>query len=259
MSVLLAENPVSPTDQYPAATVVSGISSWYLGTPKEPSLPDKYPKIVLSSPFATPLMVAITNIGIAFEALVRGDEEICQRTYDDLVPLSGQSMIHVAIDRLLGQLAHAAGDVAKSVHHFEDALAFCNKAGYRPEYAWSCWEFASVLLDRSDSGDRLRAEELLQEALQISTELGMPPLRARVEELSARIDEPDPPAYPEGLTQREVEVLRLVAAGKTDREIADELIIAVRTVTTHVGNILNKTGASNRAEAASFATRHGLD
>ena len=50
----------------------------------------------------------------------------------------------------------------------------------------------------------------------------------------------------------------LVGADRTDREIAEELIISVRTVTTHVGNILNKTAASNRAEAASFATRHGL-
>ncbi|HIM63435.1 MAG TPA: response regulator transcription factor [Dehalococcoidia bacterium] len=40
--------------------------------------------------------------------------------------------------------------------------------------------------------------------------------------------------------------------------MADGLVIAVRTVTTHVGNILNKTGAANRAEAASFANQHGL-
>jgi len=44
----------------------------------------------------------------------------------------------------------------------------------------------------------------------------------------------------------------------TDQEIADGLVIAVRTVTTHVGNILNKTCAANRAEAASFANQHGL-
>ena len=51
---------------------------------------------------------------------------------------------------------------------------------------------------------------------------------------------------------------RLVAAGRTDREIAEELIISIRTVTTHVDNILNKTGAANRAEAAAYAVRHGL-
>ena len=51
---------------------------------------------------------------------------------------------------------------------------------------------------------------------------------------------------------------RLVAAGRTDREIAEELIISIRTVTTHVCNILNKTGAANRAEVAGYAVRHGL-
>jgi DNA-binding NarL/FixJ family response regulator len=66
------------------------------------------------------------------------------------------------------------------------------------------------------------------------------------------------PAYPDGLTQREVEVLRLIAAGRTDREIAEELIISVRTVTTHVSHLLNKTGVANRAEAATYAARHGL-
>ena len=55
------------------------------------------------------------------------------------------------------------------------------------------------------------------------------------------------PAYPDGLTQRELDVIRLFAAGRTDREIAGELVISVRTVTTHVGNILNKTGAAHRA------------
>ena len=99
---------------------------------------------------------------------------------------------------------------------------------------------------------------LLDESLQISTDLGMAPLRLRVEELMSRTGRANAPAYPAGLTQREVEVLRLVAAGRTDREIDEELFIAVRTVTTHVGNILNKTGASNRVEAAGFAIRNGL-
>jgi DNA-binding NarL/FixJ family response regulator len=80
---------------------------------------------------------------------------------------------------------------------------------------------------------------------------------AALQEQAAAQPSKDSP-YPSGLTKREVEVLLLVAAGRTDREIADELIIAVRTVTTHVGNILNKTGAANRAEAASYANQHGL-
>ena len=83
----------------------------------------------------------------------------------------------------------------------------------------------------------------------------------RLTELQEKMDSTPgrAPLFPDGLTQREVEVIRLVAAGRTDREIAEELVIGNRTASTHVRNILNKTGASNRAEAASYATRHGLD
>jgi NarL family two-component system response regulator LiaR len=55
-----------------------------------------------------------------------------------------------------------------------------------------------------------------------------------------------------------VEVLRLIASGKTDREIAEELLISVMTVSTHVRNLLNKTNVANRTEAATYAARHGL-
>jgi DNA-binding NarL/FixJ family response regulator len=55
-----------------------------------------------------------------------------------------------------------------------------------------------------------------------------------------------------------MEVLRLLVAGRTDRDIADELQISPRTATTHVGHILDKLGAENRTEAATAAVRLGL-
>ena len=113
-------------------------------------------------------------------------------------------------------------------------------------------------MERKGSEDHLRAQELLEEALQISTDLGMPPLRQQVDDLISRAGETPASGYPGGLSQREVDVLRLISNGKTDREIAEELIIAIRTVNTHVGNILNKTGATNRPEAAIYASGHGL-
>jgi pimeloyl-ACP methyl ester carboxylesterase/DNA-binding CsgD family transcriptional regulator len=60
------------------------------------------------------------------------------------------------------------------------------------------------------------------------------------------------------LTSREVEVLRLIAEGRSNQEIAQELVISINTVTNHVKNILGKTGTANRTEAAGFAHRHGL-
>jgi pimeloyl-ACP methyl ester carboxylesterase/DNA-binding CsgD family transcriptional regulator len=62
----------------------------------------------------------------------------------------------------------------------------------------------------------------------------------------------------QGLSTREVEVLRLLAAGKSNGQIADELVISQNTVIRHVSNIFAKIGAANRAEAASYATRHGI-
>jgi DNA-binding CsgD family transcriptional regulator/tetratricopeptide (TPR) repeat protein len=65
-------------------------------------------------------------------------------------------------------------------------------------------------------------------------------------------------SHPNGLSEREVEVLRRVAAGRTNQQIADELVISLNTVARHVSNIFDKAGVANRAEAASFAHSRGL-
>ena len=72
------------------------------------------------------------------------------------------------------------GDLDQSVEHFEDALASCEKAGYRPELAWTCCDYAGTLLKRNEPGDREKAMSLLDESLSISRELGMRPLMERV-------------------------------------------------------------------------------
>jgi len=78
----------------------------------------------------------------------------------------------------------------------------------------------------------------------------------RLEQLAAK--SAPAPAYPDGLTQREVEVLRAAAAGKSNPEIADELFISPNTVARHLTNIFAKTGTSSRAESSVYAARHGL-
>lgn len=64
--------------------------------------------------------------------------------------------------------------------------------------------------------------------------------------------------YPAGLSEREAEVLRLVAAGRTNQQISECLFISLNTINFHLRNIFNKTGAQNRTEAAAFAHRCGL-
>ena len=149
------------------------------------------------------------------------------------------------------------GNLDEARAHFEDAIAFCRKASYRTELAWSLCDYAEL---RQEQGERREASTLLEEALSISTELGMRPLMEKATSLREKIESQPTksPAYPQGLTEREVEVLRLVAAGRSNPEIAEELFISPRTVTTHVSNILNKTNSANRAEASTFASQHGL-
>jgi pimeloyl-ACP methyl ester carboxylesterase len=88
------------------------------------------------------------------------------------------------------------------------------------------------------------------------------PFPDQMEDIAQAIDsflaESDQPELSTGLTAREAEVLRLVALGRSNRQIAEELTISVNTADRHVSNILTKIGASNRAEAASFAVRNRL-
>ena len=217
--------------------------------------------VIASSPFA--YRVTVANVGLALIAVQKGDVEAAQEQYAVLESVPRIMLLYISTVRTLGLLAQTMGNLNQASTHFEDALSFCRKAGYRPELAWTCCDYADMLLDpstgsgRTVASDRAKAMSLLEESLAISTELGMRPLMDRVTEL-IHARSATAPAYPDGLTHREVEVLRLVATGRTDREIAEELLISVATVSTHVRNLLNKTNAANRAEAAIYASRHDL-
>jgi tetratricopeptide (TPR) repeat protein len=121
------------------------------------------------------------NAGLALLAVRKGDRSAATEHYDYLVAQRG-TMIETtsSVDRLLGLLSQTMGDLSQAATHFEDALAFCRKAGYRPELAWACCDYADMLRQRDAQGDRAKAITLLDEALAVSSELGMRPLMERV-------------------------------------------------------------------------------
>jgi DNA-binding NarL/FixJ family response regulator/tetratricopeptide (TPR) repeat protein len=136
----------------------------------------------------------------------------------------------------------------------------------RPPLAAYCrWRQAEALLAAGVS--RAEASQPLSQAHAIATRIGATPLaeelqllaqRARLELASPDTGSPDEKQGIEetlGLTPREAEVLALLARGYTNREIADTLVISVRTAGVHVSHILRKLGAPNRLEAAAIAHR----
>ncbi|MFH1084725.1 MAG: hypothetical protein V1772_03030, partial [Chloroflexota bacterium] len=80
----------------------------------------------------------------------------------------------------LGIIAQGAGMTDVAAAHFEDALAHCGKAGYWPELAWTCCDYADLLLERNAPSDHERAIAMLDEGLSIARELGMKPLVERI-------------------------------------------------------------------------------
>ena len=160
-------------------------------------------------------------------------------------------------DRLLGSLATVMKKWDVAERHFEAALAMDTRTGWRVWLAHTRHRYAVMLHLRAAAGDAERARALLAGALVDSTALGMQALTPRIEALAAAIIAP-PPSWPSGLTGREVEVLRLMAMGRNNREIAQVLAISPNTVANHVRSILEKTYTANRTEAAAFASREGL-
>jgi DNA-binding NarL/FixJ family response regulator len=131
--------------------------------------------------------------------------------------------------------------------------------GYVYEEARSRWRLAEALLA---AGARDEATEAAGAAHAVAARLGAAPLLARIEALArrARLDIAGvtQSTGAAGLTPRELEVLRLVADGRTNQQIADVLFISRKTASVHVSHILSKLDVRNRGEAAAVAHRLGL-
>jgi DNA-binding NarL/FixJ family response regulator len=118
------------------------------------------------------------------------------------------------------------------------------------------------------AGSADRAGTSLRQARSIASELGAAPLLVEIDAVSRRtrisIEAParvildESSAQSLGLTPREAEVLALVAAGRTNRQIGDELFVSDKTASVHVSNILRKLGVNSRVDAAAVAQRLGI-
>ena len=133
---------------------------------------------------------------------------------------------------------------------------------HRAAYCW--WRVAQAQVGRGEPPSTIA--EALQRAHELSEE--MQPLRAAVDEIArrahirltarpARVRRATPVELPVALTARELEILRHVAAGRSNSQIAHDLFISPKTVSVHVSNLLRKIGVSNRLQAAGWAEQVG--
>ena len=196
-----------------------------------------------------------------------GDARRAAVLYQCLLPHDGYTLVVGPTAACYGAAAYYLGRLAATMcrweeaqRHFAAALAMNARMGAKPALAHTQYAYAKMLLAREQPDDRAPAMSLLDEALAISLELGMHTLEERVVALRAgvRSRPRSPQSYPDGLTQREVEVLRLIAVGRSNRDIANVLFVSPNTVASHVRSILTKTSTANRTEAAAYARRHDL-
>jgi DNA-binding CsgD family transcriptional regulator len=161
--------------------------------------------------------------------------------------------------RFLGMLASLSGDWPTAERHFAESLAMNGRMGALSPLSHTQCDFADMLLRRGVPGDPAAARALLDQAGERAASLELKALADRVAALRERLGNAAlRAALPDNLTAREAEVLRLLAIGRGNADIAIALEISQSTVATHVHNILTKTGCANRTEAAAYAVRNSL-
>jgi DNA-binding CsgD family transcriptional regulator/tetratricopeptide (TPR) repeat protein len=198
---------------------------------------------------------------LADACAVCSDARHAALVYDELAPFAGSVVVvaglvayYGALDRYLGTLAACTGDWAAAEQHFVAATALNERLRMPTWLARTRHEHARMLLARAGPGDDVRGREMLAQARREAVRHGLTGLCAAIDSAMAGHSN----ERPDGLTRREVEVLRLVARGQSNREIGKALYISQNTAANHIRSILMKTGSVNRTEAAAFAHRHGL-
>ncbi|MDQ2787169.1 MAG: AAA family ATPase [Chloroflexota bacterium] len=163
-----------------------------------------------------------------------------------------QPLALLAAHRCIGTLDTDAARFDAARDHFASALALADACAAPFPRARTLLAVAGL---HAATGNREAARAALDEVRAIGTRLGALPTldyAARAANLSAA------PAYPAGLSAREVEVLRLVAEGLTDGQVAERLFLSRRTIGQHLHSIYTKLGVPSRAAATRFASEHHL-
>jgi DNA-binding CsgD family transcriptional regulator len=168
-----------------------------------------------------------------------------------------QPLALLAAHRLLGALATDAGRFEDAATHLDASLRLAEACAAPYERALTLLALAEL---HATTGNESESWTGLAAVRALCTPLGAAPTLARANNLATRLTAhgTPQPAGPDRLTIREREVLRLVAGGLSNREIAAALFISERTVNRHMTNLYTKIDAHSKADATAWAIRHHL-
>jgi len=179
-----------------------------------------------------------------------------RRLVDRLVGAGAGDSLVASHSLCLARMSALSGEWARAAREFAEARRDLDASGHRPLRAIADHDEALMLV-RAGSGDDARIATLLADALDAFRAVGMTDWEHRTLALRA-----PPPVVggpsPGGLTPREVEVLRLISAGRTTRQIAETMTVSRATVERHITSLYRKIGARGRADATSYALRQGV-
>jgi ATP/maltotriose-dependent transcriptional regulator MalT len=170
----------------------------------------------------------------------------------------GMTICFGPADRLRGGLAHLLGFHDLANEYFRAALTLADNSS---SPVWRAHVQHDWALLAAENGDVENAKMLAGQAHNTATLLGMTTLADRSAALLERLsaESPHTPVTTfDGMSERELDVLRLIAEGCSNREIGERLFISQHTAANHVRSILQKTGCANRAEAAAYAVHRRL-
>jgi DNA-binding SARP family transcriptional activator len=174
--------PPGPIADYVFLGAIIPLTSRIAGAGERLDVAELAAERVLSLPRLSPALALYAKSGLALIAVQRSDADTAKGLYGALAAERGTASFFIPLttDRLLGLLAVTFGQVDTALAHFEAGLAFCGRAGYRPECAWTASDYAEALLARGGPGDRDKAAALQDAALVTARELEMRPLMERI-------------------------------------------------------------------------------
>jgi ATP/maltotriose-dependent transcriptional regulator MalT len=256
-----AADHAAEAEAHPRSALVRAALALDLGRPLDAAdLADRYlRRIPRSEPTER-----VDGLELAVQAAAAaGDLPRGHEALEELVRVAdaiGTPPLRAAAAYATGTLAGARGDAGLARRSFEDAGDLYGESGAPFEAARARLALAGALRDEGrEPAGREEASVALEAFLELGAAHEAERALALARELGAGL--PSPATDPAGLTAREREVIRLLAAGSSNAEIAAALVLSVRTVERHVANIYGKVGATGkaaRAAATAYALRHDL-